>query len=75
MEDKPLLQQSAGAWAIFGGGKTVVISGGGDSAVDWANALVPIAESVTVVHRRDMFGGHEKNVANMKASCTNFNPA
>lgn len=51
-------------------GKRVVISGGGDSAVDWANALVPIAESVTVVHRRDMFGGHEKNVANMKASCT-----
>lgn len=50
-------------------GKRVVISGGGDSAVDWANALVPIAESVTVVHRRDMFGGHEKNVANMKASC------
>ncbi|MCY7696433.1 NAD(P)/FAD-dependent oxidoreductase, partial [Bacillus altitudinis] len=49
-------------------GKRVVISGGGDSAVDWANALVPIAESVTVVHRRDMFGGHEKNVANMKAS-------
>lgn len=49
-------------------GKRVVISGGGDSAVDWANALVPIAKSVTVIHRRDMFGGHEKNVANMKAS-------
>ncbi|QAY68524.1 NAD(P)/FAD-dependent oxidoreductase [Paenibacillus protaetiae] len=49
-------------------GKRVLISGGGDSAVDWANALVPIASSLTVVHRRDQFGGHERNVANMKAS-------
>ncbi|WP_150270909.1 NAD(P)/FAD-dependent oxidoreductase [Paenibacillus tepidiphilus] len=49
-------------------GKAVLISGGGDSAVDWANALEGIASSVTVVHRREKFGGHEKNVAKMKAS-------
>ncbi|WP_226001145.1 NAD(P)/FAD-dependent oxidoreductase [Paenibacillus sp. BJ-4] len=49
-------------------GKHVLISGGGDSAVDWANELESIAASVTVVHRRDHFGGHEKNVARMKAS-------
>ncbi|MFD1957158.1 NAD(P)/FAD-dependent oxidoreductase [Paenibacillus thailandensis] len=49
-------------------GKRVLISGGGDSAVDWANALEPIAASLTVVHRRDQFGGHERNVARMKAS-------
>ncbi|MFF2484279.1 NAD(P)/FAD-dependent oxidoreductase [Paenibacillus sp. NPDC058071] len=49
-------------------GKRVLISGGGDSAVDWANALEPIAASLTVVHRRDQFGGHERNVAQMKAS-------
>ncbi|WP_042170941.1 NAD(P)/FAD-dependent oxidoreductase [Paenibacillus gorillae] len=49
-------------------GKRVLISGGGDSAVDWANALVPIASSLTVVHRRDQFGGHERNVSQMKAS-------
>ncbi|GAA0359545.1 NAD(P)/FAD-dependent oxidoreductase [Bacillus horti] len=48
-------------------GKKVVISGGGNSAVDWANELAPIAD-VTVVHRRDLFGGHEKNVERMKAS-------
>ncbi|AET59788.1 NAD(P)/FAD-dependent oxidoreductase [Paenibacillus terrae] len=48
--------------------KHVLISGGGDSAVDWANELESIAASVTVVHRRDHFGGHEKNVARMKAS-------
>jgi thioredoxin reductase (NADPH) len=49
-------------------GKRVLISGGGDSAVDWANELESIAASVTVVHRRDHFGGHEKNVARMKSS-------
>ncbi|MFF2910062.1 NAD(P)/FAD-dependent oxidoreductase [Paenibacillus sp. NPDC057934] len=49
-------------------GKHVLISGGGDSAVDWANELEPIAASVTVVHRRERFGGHEKNIARMKSS-------
>ncbi|TQS01264.1 NAD(P)/FAD-dependent oxidoreductase [Paenibacillus ottowii] len=48
--------------------KHVLISGGGNSAVDWANELESIAASVTVVHRRDHFGGHEKNVAHMKSS-------
>ncbi len=48
--------------------KRVLISGGGDSAVDWANELEPIATNVTVVHRREQFGGHEKNVKRMKAS-------
>lgn len=36
-------------------GKKIVIAGGGDSAVDWAVALAPIAEKVSVVHRRDKF--------------------
>ncbi|KWX85881.1 thioredoxin reductase [Paenibacillus riograndensis] len=49
-------------------GKRVLISGGGDSAVDWANELEPIAASVTIVHRREQFGGHEKNIARMRAS-------
>ncbi|MNI06220.1 Ferredoxin--NADP reductase 2 [compost metagenome] len=49
-------------------GKRVLISGGGDSAVDWANELEPIADSVTVVHRRDRFGGLERNVLRMKES-------
>ncbi|TSB45047.1 NAD(P)/FAD-dependent oxidoreductase [Alkalicoccobacillus porphyridii] len=49
-------------------GKNVLISGGGNSAVDWANALEPIASSVKVVHRRDQFGGHESNVRQMKNS-------
>ncbi|MEV5026132.1 NAD(P)/FAD-dependent oxidoreductase [Paenibacillus sp. LPE1-1-1.1] len=49
-------------------GKRVLISGGGNSAVDWANELEPIAEQVTVVHRREQFGGHEKNIVKMKES-------
>lgn len=48
-------------------GKRVLISGGGDSAVDWANELAGLAKEVTVVHRRDEFGGHEQPVAQMKA--------
>ncbi|AJS60167.1 NAD(P)/FAD-dependent oxidoreductase [Paenibacillus sp. IHBB 10380] len=53
-------------------GKRVLISGGGDSAVDWANELEPIAANVTVVHRRDRFGGHERNVTTMKQSSVNI---
>lgn len=36
-------------------GKNVVIAGGGDSAVDWANSLAEIAAKIYVVHRRDKF--------------------
>lgn|SRR5690625_139757 len=40
----------------------VLILGGGDSAVDWALMLEPIAEKVTLVHRRDAFRAHEHSV-------------
>lgn len=36
-------------------GKRLVIAGGGDSAVDWALSLAPVARSLAVVHRRDKF--------------------
>lgn len=36
-------------------GKKIVIAGGGDSAVDWANSLAEIAAKIYVVHRRDKF--------------------
>ena len=48
-------------------GKNVVILGGGDSALDWALALQPVAESVTLIHRRDEFRAAPANVAKMKA--------
>jgi thioredoxin reductase (NADPH) len=35
--------------------KSIVIAGGGDSAIDWALALAPIAKQIHLVHRRDKF--------------------
>lgn len=46
----------------------VMILGGGDSAVDWALMLEPIARKVTLVHRRDTFRAHEHSVKQLKAS-------
>ncbi|MDR0139930.1 ferredoxin--NADP reductase 2 [Metabacillus idriensis] len=49
-------------------GQRVLICGGGDSAVDWALMLEPIAEKVTLVHRRDKFRAHEHSVENLNNS-------
>lgn len=49
-------------------GKRVVVFGGGDSAVDWALMLEPIAEKVTLIHRRDKFRAHEHSVENLMNS-------
>ena len=43
-------------------GKDVVVLGGGDSAVDWALTLIDIAQSVTLIHRRNDFRAHQHNV-------------
>ncbi|RYL93340.1 NAD(P)/FAD-dependent oxidoreductase [Sporolactobacillus sp. THM19-2] len=48
--------------------KRVVILGGGDSAVDWANTLEPVAKKITIVHRRNQFRAHETSVKQMKQS-------
>jgi len=48
--------------------KRVLIVGGGDSAVDWANLLSPVAESLTLIPRRDQFRAHEDSVARMRRS-------
>ncbi len=37
--------------------KKVVISGGGDSALDWSIFLTDVASSVTLIHRRNEFRG------------------
>ncbi len=44
-------------------GKNVVICGGGDSAIDWALMLEPIAQTVSLVHRRNEFRAHEHSLA------------
>jgi len=57
-------------------GKAVLIIGGGDSAVDWALHLEPVARAVTLIHRREQFRAHQENVrrlltstATVKLSC------
>lgn len=47
-------------------GKDVVIVGGGDSAIDWALMLEPIASHVTLVHRREAFRAHAASVAQVR---------
>ncbi len=48
-------------------GRRVVIVGGGDSAVDWAVTLEPVAESVTLIHR-SKFRAHEATVEELHRS-------
>ena len=47
-------------------GKRLLILGGGDSALDWAVALEPIASRVTLVHRRDVFRAAPDSVEHMR---------
>ncbi|MDP4601127.1 MAG: NAD(P)/FAD-dependent oxidoreductase, partial [Polaribacter sp.] len=42
--------------------KKVVISGGGDSALDWSIFLTNIASEVTLIHRRNEFRGAQDSV-------------
>ncbi|RYG74499.1 NAD(P)/FAD-dependent oxidoreductase [Lentibacillus lipolyticus] len=48
--------------------QNVMLLGGGDSAVDWALMLEPIAKKVTLVHRRDKFRAHEHSVEQLMNS-------
>jgi thioredoxin reductase (NADPH) len=47
-------------------GKKVVICGGGDSALDWALALVDSVAELTLVHRRDEYRAAPASVAQLK---------
>jgi len=52
--------------------KTVIISGGSDSAVDWANELMTVAKKVYITYRKDQLVGHEaqvKRLLNSPAIC------
>ena len=48
--------------------KTVAICGGGDSAVDWALTLEPIAKKVYLIHRRPQFRAMEHSVHQLEQS-------
>ncbi len=47
--------------------KNVLIAGGGDSALDWTIVLAELAQSVTLVHRRDQFRGALDSVQKVQA--------
>lgn len=53
-------------------GKKVAIAGGGDSAIDWALMLAPIAAEVSLIHRRSEFRAHEHSVNQLKQSSVNI---
>ena len=46
--------------------KTVVIAGGGDSALDWTIHLSKIAKKVILIHRRNEFRGANDSVASVQ---------
>ncbi len=46
---------------------TIVIAGGGDSALDWTLNLQPLAKKLTLIHRRDEFRGAPESVEKMRA--------
>src|SRR5579875_1997309 len=50
----------------------VVVVGGGDSALDWALMLEPIARQTTIVHRRAEFRAHPHSVELLRASSVNI---
>lgn len=53
-------------------GRKVALFGGGDSAVDWANMLEPIAKEVNIIHRRNEFRAHGASVDKLKAGSVNI---
>jgi thioredoxin reductase (NADPH) len=48
-------------------GKKIVIAGGGDSAVDWAISLAPLAEKIYFLHRRPKFRAAPESVSRLDA--------
>ena len=47
-------------------GKSILVAGGGDSALDWTLNLHPLAASLSLVHRRDDFRAAPDSVAKMR---------
>lgn len=52
--------------------KVVAIAGGGDSAIDWALEIEPLAKELHLIHRRDKFRALEGNLAKLQATATHF---
>lgn len=46
--------------------KHVLISGGGNGAIDWACELLPIAKKVTLIYRKEELSAHEAQVKKLR---------
>lgn len=46
--------------------KTIVIAGGGDSAIDWANVLAERTKKIYLIHRRDTFRAAPESLRQME---------
>ncbi|WP_188456427.1 NAD(P)/FAD-dependent oxidoreductase [Virgibacillus oceani] len=55
-------------------GKKVIISGGGNTAIDWANGLASIAEKVYLTYRKDHLTGHEAQISKVLNSSVTCMP-
>ena len=53
-------------------GKHVLISGGGNTAIDWAVELMHVAKSVTVVYRNEALPAHEAQVRKLQENGVNI---
>jgi thioredoxin reductase (NADPH) len=51
--------------------KHVIILGGGDSAVDWANELSQVTKTISIIHRRNEFRANGSNVNRLKENNVN----
>lgn len=49
-------------------GKHVLISGGGNAAIDWAAELLHVAESITVIYRKGELNAHEAQIKKLQAN-------
>lgn len=54
--------------------KTVIISGGGNTAIDWANELESVAKKVYISYRKENLSGHEAQVTQLRNSSVNCLP-
>lgn len=45
----------------------ILISGGGNSAIDWAVDLLPLAKEMTLIYRGDTMKAHEAQVEKLKS--------
>lgn len=73
LEDAALLEGNAVLYKVPNAtefkGQDIVVSGGGDSALDWAIELCATAASVVLVHRTSSFRAAPATVAKMRQAC------